>query len=201
MVFMTLANKITSARFFVTLIYFGVLTYIIAEYKHLTVDRRNFLLDIAFALFFVAAASDWLDGYFARKYGEVTHFGRIADPFVDKIIVCGSFTYFLSLEPLPGVFPAWFVMLILAREFLVHGIRSVAEAQGIEFGANFLGKTKLVVQAFTVGTGLWYASHLRGVSWTEFLAHLSMWATLLVTVISGAVYVVQARRVFASSKV
>lgn len=201
MVLMTLANRITTARFFVTLVYFGVLTYIVAEFKNLSTDRRNLLLDVSFGLFLLAAGSDWLDGYFARKYGEVTHFGRIADPFVDKIIVCGSFTYFLSLPPLPEIFRAWFVMAILAREFLVHGIRSVAEAQGIEFGANFLGKTKLVVQACTVGTGLWVASHLRGVPWTVFLAHLSMWVTLLVTVVSGAVYVIQARRVFASSKV
>lgn len=198
---MTLANKITSARFFVTLVYLGALTLIVAVQGETTADRLHGIYLASFVLFLLAAGSDWIDGYFARKYGEVTHFGRIADPFVDKIIVCGSLTFFLSIEPLRSYFPAWLVVIVLAREFLVHGIRSVAEAQGIAFGANFLGKVKLCVQAFTVGTALWAASYLHGVRWTHWLLIVSVGATLLVTVASGAVYVVAARKLFSGPRI
>lgn len=199
---MTLANKVTSARFFVTLIYLGGLTVAVAgQNRNWPQERLNLVYLISFVLFLLAAGSDWLDGYFARKYGQITHFGRIADPFVDKIIVCGSLTYFLSIRPLEPYFPAWLVVVVLAREFLVHGIRSVAEAQGIEFGANFLGKVKLVVQAFTVGTALWVASYLQGAVWARWLLIASVAATLVVTVASGAVYVGAARKLFAGSRV
>lgn len=198
---MTLANKITSARFFVTLVYLGALTVVVAEQGRIPTDRLNGIYLVSFVLFLLAAGSDWIDGYFARKYGQVTHFGRIADPFVDKIIVCGSLTFFLSIEPLRDYFPAWLVVIVLGREFLVHGIRSVAEAQGIAFGANFLGKVKLVVQAFTVGTALWAASYLHGVRWTQWLLIASVGATLVVTVASGAVYVVAARKLFTGPRI
>ncbi len=198
---MTLANKITSGRFFVTLLFLAALTVVALEQARLPRERLNLLYLLSFVLFLIAAGTDWVDGYFARKYGEVTHFGRIADPFVDKIIVCGAFTYFLEIDSLRAYFPAWLVVIVLAREFLVHGIRSVAEAQGIEFGANFLGKLKLVIQTFTVGTALWYASYLHGALWTRWLLVVSAGATLVVTVASGAVYVFAARKLFASDKV
>ncbi len=201
MLLMTSANKITTGRFFLSIIYLGILTYAISKKDSWDMDSWNSALLAAFCLYFVAAATDWVDGYVARKYGEVTHFGRIADPFVDKIIVCGSLTFFLSIEPLTPFFPAWLVAIVLGREFLVHGIRAVAEAEGIEFGANFLGKLKFVVQAFTVGTALWYASYLHGVVWVKWLLVVSVVATGLITVASGLVYVIQARKLFTSDKV
>lgn len=198
---MTLANKITTGRFFVTLVFLGALTWITVVQDRAARSSLNLLYLVTFVLFLVAAASDWVDGYVARKYGQVTHFGRIADPFVDKIIVCGALTYFIEIRSLKAFFPAWIVVIVLAREFLVHGIRSVAEAQGIEFGANFLGKLKMSLQAFTVGTALFYASYLHGVLWTKVLLVISVAATVVVTVASGAVYVFSARKLFASDKV
>ena len=83
----------------------------------------------------------------------------------------------------------------------MHGIRSVAEAEGIEFGANFLGKLKFVIQAITVGTALWYASYLHDVIWAKWLLVVAVVAAGLITVASGLVYIVQARKLFTSDKV
>ena len=201
MLLMTAANKITTGRFFLGIIYLGILTYAIHRKEDWPTETWNLALLFAFVFFLIAAATDWVDGHIARKYGQVTHFGRIADPFVDKIIICGSLTFFLSMEPLTPFFPAWLVAIVLGREFLVHGIRSVAEAEGIEFGANYFGKIKFVVQSITVGTALWYASYLHGAIWMKWLLVVSVVATGLITVLSGLVYIVQARKLFTGDKV
>ncbi len=194
MVLMTLANRITSLRFLLTIGYF-VLLALIAHARDVT------LLNLAFVLFLVIAFSDLLDGYLARKYGEVTRFGRIADPLVDKLLVCGSFIFFLSIRPLPEIFKAWFVVAVLARELLVSGIRGAAEATGIPFGATAWGKQKTLVQNITVGTGLCYAANFPDKPWVEVLTTILMWGALASTVISGAVYVVDAKRLLRSERV
>ncbi|MBI4565482.1 MAG: CDP-diacylglycerol--glycerol-3-phosphate 3-phosphatidyltransferase [Planctomycetes bacterium] len=188
---MTLANKITTARFFLTVVYFILLG----------VHGRGvnpLMLDVAFALFLAAVIGDALDGYVARKYRQVTPFGRIADPFVDKILVCGSFIFFITLDPLERVIPAWMVVLIVAREFLVTGIRGVAEAQGIPFGASAWGKLKMVVQSSVAGTALVYAAHLSAWDWTGSAMHGLMWIATAVTALSGVLYVADARKLFRS---
>ncbi len=197
---MTLANRITTARFFVTIAYFVLLA----------VNGRQvtpWLLNVAFVLYLAASIGDALDGYYARKYGEETNFGRIADPFVDKITICGSFVFFLTIDPLAVILPAWMVVVILGREFLVTGIRSAAEAQGVPFGANAWGKWKMVVQSSVVGTAVCYASflepsrapswlHADAGRWTEKSMAVLFWITMAVTAASGVSYVAQARRIF-----
>jgi CDP-diacylglycerol--glycerol-3-phosphate 3-phosphatidyltransferase len=198
MLLMTAANKVTSGRFLLTIVFFALLSLVPEQ----VADRKDpTLLWVAFALFNVIAWTDLLDGYLARKYGEVTHFGRIADPLVDKILVCGSFLYFLRIEPLPGYFPAWFVVVILAREFLVSGVRAAAEAAGIPFGATFWGKQKTLVQNATVGTGIAFAAHFVGTRWTELLTYSLMWLALVSTVVSGGAYGVQGWKLLRSRKV
>lgn len=190
---MTLANKVTSVRFLLSIVYFVLLGWIASGRG---AESRSLLLDVSFVLFLFAAFGDLLDGYLARKYGEVTNFGRIADPFVDKILACGSFIFFLTIPPLDGMFSAWFVVVVLAREFLVQGIRSAAEAAGIAFGANAWGKLKTLVQNITVGTALCTASHFADVRWTECLTVGLLWLTLVLTLVSGAVYIAAARKLF-----
>ena len=190
---MTLANKVTTGRFFLSLFYFLLLSFV--AYGAF-VSHRSLLLDLAFTLYVIISLGDILDGYLARKYKQVTLFGRIADPFVDKIAVCGSFVFFITIAPLSGIFRAWFVVVVLAREFLVQGIRSAAEASGIPFPATFWGKLKAFIQNVTVGTSLVYASHFVGVTWAEWLTIGLMWLTLAITVVSGAVYVAHARKLF-----
>lgn len=198
MLFMTLANKITSLRFLLCIVYYALLSFAV---RGAATAPPRLLLNVSFVLFLVIAWSDLLDGYFARKYQQVTHFGRIADPLVDKILVCGSFIFFLSIDPLPKIFTAWFTVVVLGREFLVSGIRGAAEAAGIPFGATFWGKQKTLVQNCAVGTGLCYAANFAGTAWVEILTTGLMWLTLVSTVVSGAAYVMDARRLLGSERV
>jgi CDP-diacylglycerol--glycerol-3-phosphate 3-phosphatidyltransferase len=196
MLFMTLANKVTSVRFLLCILYYVLLSLAVGK----TV-RDVELLTIIFVLNQVIAWTDLLDGYLARKYKEVTHFGRIADPLVDKILVVGSFIFFLALDPLPKIFTAWFAVVVLGREFLVSGIRGAMEAAGIPFPASVWGKIKTAIQNVTVGTGLGYATWFPDARWTELLTISLMWATLVATVMSGVTYVLSARKFLGSERI
>jgi CDP-diacylglycerol--glycerol-3-phosphate 3-phosphatidyltransferase len=194
MLVMTAANKVTSVRFLLCIVYYVLLSGASRQ-------RDVGMLTSAFVLNQVIAWSDLLDGYLARKYKEVTHFGRIADPLVDKILVCGSFIFFLVLDPLPRIFTPWFVVVVLGREFLVSGIRGAMEAAGIPFPATFWGKAKTLVQNVTVGTGLGYAAWFPEARWTQNLTLGLMWATLIATVMSGVTYVLSARKFLGSERI
>ena len=184
---MTVAKRVTSARFFLTIVYLVLLAYGGPA-------RHPVMMAVAFALFQVVAWSDLLDGYLARKYGEVTHFGRIADPLVDKIVVCGSFIFFLTIAPLDRIFTAGFVVVVLGREFLVSGIRGAAEAAGVPFPATIWGKIKTFIQNVAVGWGLGHAAWIPGAGWSDLVLRILMWAALISTVMSGLTYMVAARR-------
>jgi len=198
MLLMTAANKVTSFRFLLCILYY-VLLSMAAGKPAATRDVQ--LLTFIFILNQIIAWSDLLDGYLARKYKEVTHFGRIADPLVDKILVCGSFIFFLTLDPLSRIFTPWFATVVLGREFLVSGIRGAMEAAGIPFPATFWGKAKTAIQNVAVGTGLGYAAWLPTTRWTELLTIVLMWATLVATVMSGVTYVLSARKFLGSERV
>src|SRR5690606_7636002 len=91
-------------------------------------------------LFIIAASTDWLDGYYARKYHQVTVLGRILDPFVDKVIICGSFIFLLG-DATSGV-TAWMTLIIVGREMFVTNLRVFLEKRGIDFSAKWSGKIK-----------------------------------------------------------
>src|SRR5437763_16976493 len=99
------------------------------------------------AFLVIAAVTDWLDGYLARLYQQVSSFGRVLDPLTDKVLVCGAFIYFLPVKE-SGVLP-WMVTVIVGRELLITGIRSFLENQGPLFGADQIGKLKMVLQRAT----------------------------------------------------
>jgi len=194
MLLMTAANKVTSIRFLLCIVYYVLLSLCSRQ-------RDVGMLTVVFILNQIIAWSDLLDGYLARKYKEVTHFGRIADPLVDKILVCGSFIFFLVLDPLPRIFTAWFTVVVLGREFLVSGIRGAMEAAGIPFPATFWGKAKTAIQNVAVGTGLGYAAWFPAARWAELLTLVLMWATLVATVMSGLTYVLSARKFLGSERI
>src|SRR3954447_3131497 len=95
-------------------------------------------------VFVVAAVTDWLDGYLARKQGSASAFGRNFDPLVDKVLVCGAFI-FLLVEPRAGLLP-WMVTVVVGRELIITGLRSFIETQSASFGADWLGKLKMGLQ-------------------------------------------------------
>ncbi|HEX3872312.1 MAG TPA: CDP-diacylglycerol--glycerol-3-phosphate 3-phosphatidyltransferase [Pirellulales bacterium] len=153
-------------------------------------------------IFLIAAGTDWLDGYFARKYGMVTTLGRILDPFADKVIICGTFIFLVAI-PHSGLhelgFRAWVVVLVVGRELLITGLRSFLEQQGADFSAAMSGKLKMVAQCAAAGFSLGYlAWPTLGTQpalaplWLSASVEVSVWATVLLTAYSGVVYVLAA---------
>lgn len=198
-----LPNLITGSRLVLALILFILLALIdkerstpAAELSSLLVAVRHnerLLLNVSLAIFVAAAVSDILDGQIARRWKLQTDFGRIVDPFADKVIVCGAF---IQLVPIPGSQVAsWMVVVILARELLVDGLRGFAEAKGVAFPAIWSGKAKMVVQSATLMWILLALGNLEGAGWATRVTTGLLLLTLVVTVVSGGQYVQKARRV------
>ena len=145
---------------------------------------------VAFSLFMVAAVSDFLDGYLARKWNMVSPFGRIADPFADKILISGTMISLLHFEVATAVLTHWYVVVVIAREFLVTAIRGYVESTGQAFGADRLGKWKMVSQCWTVAALL---SMVAGSELWVWAAVGGFWVSLALTVVSGLNYCVKAR--------
>lgn len=151
---------------------------------------------IAFWIFVVAAASDFVDGWLARRNGQVTPFGRVADPFVDKVLVCGVLISLLRFPAAGEYLATWMVVVIVAREFLVTAVRGLAESQGIAFPADRLGKIKMIAQAFTAGALI---TLVAGTTFWRWLAAVGIWVSLALTLWSGANYVWKARHLLRAS--
>jgi CDP-diacylglycerol--glycerol-3-phosphate 3-phosphatidyltransferase len=160
----------------------------------------------ALIFFAIAAGTDWVDGFWARRYGQITQLGRIMDPFADKIIICGTFTFLAAVpEPTPGTSAsevwAWMAVIVVARELLVTALRSFFEEHGTDFSAKWSGKWKMVLQCAAVAaslTRLWQYGYAGGVwreqppGWTTWSLRLVVWAAVLLTIYSGWVYVQRA---------
>lgn len=167
---MNLPNKLTIARII-----------LIPAFMALYIHGYIFASVAVFAL---ASATDWLDGYLARKNGIVTNFGKFMDPLADKLLITGALLCLLQ----SGVVSLWAVMIILAREFLVTGLRLVAAAEGIVISAGGFGKLKTVLQIAAVITAVFLGKSMI----TDVMVYI---ATLL-TAVSGINYIVQNRKVF-----
>jgi CDP-diacylglycerol--glycerol-3-phosphate 3-phosphatidyltransferase len=148
-----LPNLITLLRLVLTALVFVCLEWV-AEPRQPEVG----LVWTAFVLFLIAAITDFLDGYLARKWELTSTFGRIADPFADKIVVCGGFVMLTGVSP--GLVGQWFAVVILFREFLVSGLRSFLESRGVAFGAARSGKLKMVVQSIAIPAVIFYEANL-----------------------------------------
>ncbi|MDB5336104.1 MAG: pgsA [Planctomycetaceae bacterium] len=142
-------------------------------------------------LFAIAVFTDAVDGYLARKYNLVTQLGRILDPFADKVIVLGTFIFLLERAPASGVNAAM-VVIVLARELLVTGIRSFLEQHGKDFSANMVGKLKMVLQSVALIASLLSIS--TAFQWSGFLLtrDILLWSAVIITVYSGWLYIQRA---------
>lgn len=188
---MNLPNQITVARLFLSAILFIVL-------ETTCRGASGTVWYLAFSLYMVTVLSDGLDGYLARSRSQITVFGRIADPLADKIVISGVLVLGMSIPQTSFLVPSWIVILVLAREFLVSGLRAYLEGQGAVFASRWVGKTKLVVQAFYCGSILFYpGSRFTWVWWT---AHFCLWSTAAITVYSGISYMQKAREMLAKAK-
>ena len=126
------------------------------------------------------------------EWGQVTAFGRIADPFTDKIIICGVLILTQTYPETSDLVPSWLVLVIVAREFLVSGLRAFIEARGVSFAASWWGKWKLVVQAVYCGSVIFYPGHYY--EWVRWVVIVTMWGTALLTVGSAVTYVTRATK-------
>lgn len=149
---------------------------------------RSKVAFIATVFFVAGTALDALDGYIARRDNLVTAFGRIADPFVDKILVCGGLVFLLNIPEAEPFLKSWMVVLILSREFFVTGIRGYFESNGIDFSAVMPGKIKMVIQSLAIGFLMGLMFLTPNPRWLEISAHVLIWATVISTVYSGLIY-------------
>ena len=180
---MTVPNQLTAARLVLSVVLFVLMSL------------PEPLLLASLVVFAIAAGTDWMDGYYARKYGQVSILGRIFDPFADKIIICGVFICLVPLEG-SGV-AAWMAVVVVGRELLVTALRGHFEQQGIDFSASAAGKWKMVFQCAAAGMSLFYL-HFQATAWMPTWAAASVvgavWAAIVMTVYSGLGYVVVSLR-------
>jgi CDP-diacylglycerol--glycerol-3-phosphate 3-phosphatidyltransferase len=175
---MNLPNLLTILR-----IFFVPLLVAVLVQEHLRLDWYGMRIDhefLALAIFLVAAATDLLDGYLARRWRQVTTVGTLLDPIADKLLVSAALIALVQVK----VVPAWMVILIVGREFAISGLRSIAAAEGYTIRASELGKTKMVSQVIAI-TLLLLSMHLPFLTrW----AMLWMWCVLVFTMLSAAMY-------------
>lgn len=155
-------------------------------------DGREF---VGLALFLLAALTDLLDGFIARRTKQVTRLGQLLDPAADKILVCGAFISLVELDP--AVTPAWMVVVIMAREFAVSALRSVAAAERHVIAAGWSGKVKTGAQIVAISLLIIY----NRLGEFSHLAPLSLWVAMLMTVYSGVDYFLRYRRLLSSEAV
>ena len=144
----------------------------------------------AAVIFVLASLTDMLDGMIARKYNLVTNFGKIMDPLADKLLVVSALVCLVELGDVPG----WMVIVILAREFTVTGLRIVAAAEGVVIAAGITGKIKTILQMIAVTALLLknWPFYLIGMPFAEIM----LWAAVVMTVVSGIEYIIKNRQVF-----
>jgi CDP-diacylglycerol---glycerol-3-phosphate 3-phosphatidyltransferase len=208
-VFRHVPNLLTGLRLVLAVVFFAMLSFYQFEGRG---DR--WLLNNAFVVYAIALFTDFLDGYLARKWKVEGTFGRVADPFVDKVLVLGSFAFFAGknfiipdlsgghpwvVKTITGVVP-YMVVIILARELLVTSLRGSSEGSGQNFGAAFSGKLKMVIQSVTILVILVYVNYFRDYGWALIARDICIWATIAITIISGLLYVQRAVAIHRTSK-
>ena len=175
---MNLPNKLTVGRMIA--VPFFIAAYMLGYYP------------VALVLFCIASATDALDGSIARKRGLVTNFGKIMDPLADKVLVYSALCLFIESD----LIKAWMLIIILAREFIVAGMRTVAASEGRVLAAGMSGKIKTVLQMVAVIMYLFGLSVPAISDKVILAANVVFWAALIMTVYSGTEYVWKNRDVF-----
>ena len=170
-----LPNQLTTSRLVLAVVLFGLIHF----------ESWAWCL----AVFAVAAFTDWLDGYLARLQGLTSSLGRILDPLVDKVLMCGAFIFLLPVgsHPDAGWLTPWMVVLIVSREFLITGLRSYLESLGVRFGADNMGKIKMTLQCTAVIAIFLYL--LTPMFWLGLARDVLIYAMLAATLYSGVQYI------------
>ena len=143
------------------------------------------------AIFIVASFTDLLDGKIARKYNLVTNFGKFMDPLADKLLVCSALICLIQLEQLP----AWMVIIIISREFIISGFRLVASDNGVVIAASYWGKFKTVFQMISV------ILLILNIPALSLITQICVWIALILTVVSLVDYIVKNHKVLTEGSI
>ena len=146
---------------------------------------------LAAGIFILASITDGLDGYLARKHGQISRMGILLDPMADKLLVAAGLILLVRFTP--NLMPPWIVVLVLGREFLISGLRSVAATEGFAIQARDIGKLKMVLQIVAVVSAIlahgWYEWNFFGfIIGVELIARISIWFMLVVSLLSAVDY-------------
>lgn len=175
---MNLPNSLTVLRiFFVPLLIVVLLT------RSPNVELWGFPMHFEFwgvLILLTAAATDWADGYFARRRLQVTTLGILLDPIADKLLISAAFISLVSMN----LVDAWMVVIIIGREFTVLGLRNIASAEGFTIEASTLGKTKMVLQVCAVAVLIVGGRYL----WLKPVARILLWLVVISALVSAAQY-------------
>ena len=194
---MNLPNKLTVSRFALTALFLWALFS--------TIQFHNTLALIFFSL---AGATDFLDGRIARKRGLITNFGILMDPLADKILICSAFVAFVESTHLNATAPvkvaAWMVIVIVARELTITGLRLLAASKNVVLAAEKFGKHKTISQIVAINALLVldasneWPLELQNflLSWVPLFAKIMLWVAVALTVASGAIYLWRNRAIY-----
>jgi CDP-diacylglycerol--glycerol-3-phosphate 3-phosphatidyltransferase len=192
---MNLPNKLTLSRFVLTVAFLAVMF-----------SRMQYHETIALVLFVAGGISDFLDGQIARRQKLITNFGILMDPLADKIMVCSAFIAFVGLNWIP----AWMVVIIVARELAITGLRLLAASKNVVLAAEGYGKHKTISQIVAIIAILVLASYhdwglagrpftwpaIRGYPWVHWFAEFSKWLAVILTFLSGWLYLWKNRALY-----
>jgi CDP-diacylglycerol--glycerol-3-phosphate 3-phosphatidyltransferase len=192
---MTLPNKLTISRFILTAAFLAVMF-----------SEVPFHQTIALVFFVCGGISDFLDGQIARRRKLITNFGILMDPLADKIMVCSAFIAFVGLNWIP----AWMVVIVVARELAITGLRLLAASKNVVLAAEGYGKHKTISQIVAIIAILVWHSYeqwgaagraifgfsLFGEPWVEWFQQLAMWVAVALTLISGGMYLWRNRSLY-----
>jgi CDP-diacylglycerol--glycerol-3-phosphate 3-phosphatidyltransferase len=199
---LNLPNQITLVRLALAVVFFVLLS------QHGQRAPSKLVLDSAAIVFIIAAVSDFFDGYIARKWGMVTPLGRVLDPLVDKVLICGAFILFLGPAFVDETgynvteVHAWMVIVIVGRELLVTGLRGFNESIGISFGASLHGKLKMWMQSIAAPTILFIVAHEDAwftPSTASAVKATLVWLTVIITALSTFQYLARSRHILEQS--
>lgn len=192
---MNLPNQLTVSRFALT---FAFLAALFLDFR--------FNETVALILFILASITDWLDGSIARSRNLITNFGILMDPLADKILICSAFIAFVGTHDIS----AWMVVIIVARELAITGLRLLAASKSLVLAAERFGKHKTISQIVTIISILILASYpqwgafgkavfefpIFGSPWVRGFTELSKWVSVMLTLYSGAVYLWRNRALY-----
>ena len=180
---MNLPNKLTTLRVIMIPFFVFFLLWQNGE-------NRTFRM-IALALFIIASLTDLLDGKIARKYNLVTNFGKFMDPLADKLLVCSALICLIELNALP----AWMVIIIISREFIIRGFRLIASDNGVVIAASYWGKFKTTFQMVSV------VLLILDIPALAFVTTICVWIALLLTIVSLVDYIYKNHKILTEGSI